>query len=142
MVARPSLPMQAVWLCVFTLLSPVQCYRPFDLGSLKRDSPGSFAIDAHKNVNVQRSGPLAKIKALAKYGVPIPDSMADFAAEKGLSRSHAKKPVEARTDTSLQLAKSPRSTRPMTASGSAQSCWALPARKSCSTLTLVLLICE
>lgn len=84
MVANPTTT-QAAWLCLFLLLSLVQAYRPFDLNHIKRDNPGSFNIKAYKNVNVKRSGPLAKIKALAKYGVAVPDSMADFSSEKGMS---------------------------------------------------------
>ncbi|OIW27596.1 acid protease [Coniochaeta ligniaria NRRL 30616] len=87
MVASHTLMMQAVWLCVFLFLSLVHGHPAspaFDLSSIKRDNTGSFAIGASRNPNVQRSGPRAKLRALAKYGLPIPDSLAEFASDKGL----------------------------------------------------------
>lgn len=87
MVARPTTT-QAIWLCVFLFLSLV-CGHPtshaLDLGSIQSDNPGSFAIGAHRNVNVHRNGPRAKLRALAKYGLPISDSLAQIVSEKGAS---------------------------------------------------------
>jgi aspergillopepsin I len=84
MVVIPIFTMPAIWLCVTFFLSLVQgryVSSPYDLNNLKRDNVGSFAIGATRNVNVQRSGPRAKARALAKYGSG--EAMA-IASEKGL----------------------------------------------------------
>jgi len=81
---------QAFWLCMLLIISLVHAHPtspgPFDLSSIKHDNAGSFAIGANSNPNVQRSGPRAKLRALAKYGLPISDALADLASSKGASK--------------------------------------------------------
>ena len=88
MVANFAL--QAIWLCMLLFLTVVHGHptspAPFDLSSIKRDNAGSFAIDANRNPNVQRSGPRAKLRALAKYGLPISDALVHIASSKGASK--------------------------------------------------------
>lgn len=93
MVVGSALAAQVMMLCIFLFLSLVHGHPtvsgPFDLGSIKRDNAGSFAIGANRNPNVQRSGPRAKLRALAKYGLPISDSLANIASAKGASTYRA-----------------------------------------------------
>jgi aspergillopepsin I len=84
-----QLMMQAVWLCVSLFLSfghaHPAVFGPYSLNSVKRDNAGSFSIAAHRNPHVQRNGPRSKFRALAKYGLPISDALADLASNKGES---------------------------------------------------------
>lgn len=88
MVASSALTMQAIWLCILLFLSLVHGHPTasgvFGVGNNKRGNVGSFAVAANRNPNVQHSGPRAKLRALAKYGQPIPDSLADIASGKGV----------------------------------------------------------
>lgn len=89
MAAGSALTTQALWLCIFVFLSVVHGHPTLsgllDPSSIKTDITGSFAIGANRNPYVQRSGLRAKLRALAKYGLPISDSLANIASAKGVS---------------------------------------------------------
>ena len=89
MMSSPTSTMQTIWLCVAFFLGLVSAHRgsrAFDLASLKRDTnTGSFLIPANRNPAVQRSGPGAKLRALAKYGVNTAAAEQALANNKGVS---------------------------------------------------------